>query len=191
MFTSGFSNVHASFFFFLFFFRKRSISALSQVGLFRFSSNTWEAVLNNRSLSTLVQGADRYARATSASAGKESGSYLCTSNVTLTFASWYLFFCVCCACAECLPHKWHVREWLQCSVHTGTLSWKIGRKKDKNGRLPIAHYKQKPSGSDLWPVNRCIPKWNTRYLEDCLFFLIFNESQWVQCCLDPDFLQNI
>ncbi len=49
---------------------KRSISALSQVILFRFSSNTWEAELNNHSLSTLVQSADRYARATSASAGK-------------------------------------------------------------------------------------------------------------------------
>jgi len=47
-----------------------SISALSQVSLFRFSSNTREAELNNPSLSTLVQGADRYARSTSVSAGK-------------------------------------------------------------------------------------------------------------------------
>ncbi len=62
------------------------------------------------------------------------------------FASLYMFFCVCCAPAECLPHKLHVRTF-----------GKIGRKKTKTGRLPIAHYKQKPAGSDLWPVNRCIP----------------------------------
>ncbi len=34
---------------------------------------------------------------------------------------------------------------------------KSAEKKTKTGRLPIAHYKQKPAGSDLWPVNRCIP----------------------------------
>ncbi len=34
--------------------------------------------------SMLVQGVDRYARATSARAGKESASYLCGSNVTPT-----------------------------------------------------------------------------------------------------------
>ncbi len=39
----------------------------------------------------------------------------------------------------------------------GPTSGQIGRKKKKNGRLPIAYYKQKPAGSDLWPVNRCIP----------------------------------
>ncbi len=37
------------------------------------------------------------------------------------------------------------------------LSEKSAEKKTKTGRLPIAHYKQKPAGSDLWPVNRCIP----------------------------------
>ncbi len=50
-------------FFFLLYFlslTKRSISTLSQVGLFNFSSNKWEAALNNRSLSTLAQDADRY-----------------------------------------------------------------------------------------------------------------------------------
>ncbi len=38
------------------------------------------------------------------------------------------------------------------------LSEKSAEKKTKTGRLPIAHYKQKPAGSDLWPVNRCIPR---------------------------------
>ncbi len=37
------------------------------------------------------------------------------------------------------------------------LSEKSAEKKTKTARLPIAHYKQKPAGSDLWPVNRCIP----------------------------------
>ncbi len=50
------------FFFFVYFLSltKRSISTLSQVGLFNFSSNKWEAALINRSLSTLAQDADRY-----------------------------------------------------------------------------------------------------------------------------------
>ncbi len=47
------------------------------------------------------------------------------------------------------------------------LSEKSAEKKTKNGRLPIAHYKQKPAGSDLWPVNRCIPKNNTASLIRC------------------------
>ncbi len=62
------------------------------------------------------------------------------------FASLYLFFCVCCASAECL----HTND-------VFALSEKSAEKKTKTGRLPIAHYKQKPAGSDLWPVNRCIP----------------------------------
>ncbi len=47
---------------------------MSQVGLFLFSSNTWEAALNNCSLSILVQGVDRYARANS-SDGKFGSFY--------------------------------------------------------------------------------------------------------------------
>ncbi len=31
------------------------------------------------------------------------------------------------------------------------------KKRQKNFQLPIGHYKQKPSGSDVWLVNRCIP----------------------------------
>ncbi len=73
------------------------------------------------------------------------------------FTSWYLFFCVCCACAKCLPHKLHVREWLQCRAH---FRKNRPKKRQRTGWLPIAHYKQKPSGSDLWPVNWCIPVQN-------------------------------
>ncbi len=55
-------------------------------------------------------------------------------NVTPTavpFLVAYLFFCVCCAGAERLPHKWHVRKWLHCSVHAGALLEKSAEKKDK------------------------------------------------------------
>ncbi len=93
-----------------------------------FLINTWEAALNNASLS-LVQGAE-----------ERKAALICapvTSHQRL-FTSWYLFVCVCCACADCLPHKWHVREWLQCSVHAGALS----KKKTKNVRLPVVHYEQ-------------------------------------------------
>ncbi len=47
---------------------------MSQVGLFLFSSNTWEAALNNCPRSILVQGVDRYARANS-SDGKFGSFY--------------------------------------------------------------------------------------------------------------------
>ncbi len=55
-------------------------------------------------------------------------------------ASWYLFFCVCCDCAECLPHKWHVREWLQCNhnvVCTRSHFWK-NRPKKRQKKWPVA-----------------------------------------------------
>ncbi len=69
------------------------------------------------------------------------------------FASLYLFFCVCC---KLLPNVFHTNDMF-------ALLEKSAEKKTKTGRLPIAHYKQKPSGSDLWPVNRCIPSDNYRY----------------------------
>ncbi len=49
-----------------------------------------------------------------------------------------------------LPNVFHTNDMF-------ALSEKSAEKKTKTGRLPIAHYKQKPAGSDLWPVNRCIP----------------------------------
>ncbi len=49
-----------------------------------------------------------------------------------------------------LPNAFHTNDMF-------ALSEKSAEKKTKTGRLPIAHYKQKPAGSDLWPVNRCIP----------------------------------
>ncbi len=49
-----------------------------------------------------------------------------------------------------LPSVFHTNDMF-------ALSEKSAEKKTKTGRLPIAHYKQKPAGSDLWPVNRCIP----------------------------------
>ncbi len=52
-----------------------------------------------------------------------------------------------------LPNVFHTNDMF-------ALSEKSAEKKTKTGRLPIAHYKQKPAGSDLWPVNRCIPKTN-------------------------------
>ncbi len=84
--------------------------------------------------------------ATSARAAKESGSYLCASNVTPTPVRFIVsvFLCLLCSCRM-----------------SSALSEKSAEKKTKTGRLPITHYKQKPAGSDLWPVNRCIPsiKW--------------------------------
>ncbi len=53
-----------------FFLMKRSISALSHISLFLFSSITFDAAEKRRSLSTLVQGADKYLRAAWARAGK-------------------------------------------------------------------------------------------------------------------------
>ncbi len=52
-----------------------------------------------------------------------------------------------------LPNVFHTNDMF-------ALSEKSAEKKTKTGRLPIAHYKQKPAGSDLWPVNRCIPRQN-------------------------------
>ncbi len=49
-----------------------------------------------------------------------------------------------------LPNVFHTNDMF-------ALSEKSAEKKTKTGRLPIAHYKQKPADSDLWPVNRCIP----------------------------------
>ncbi len=89
--------------------------------------------------------------ATSARAAKESGSYLCASNVTTNGCSLH---CICFSVfVVLLPNAFHTNDMF-------ALSEKSAEKKTKNGRLPIAHYKQKPAGSDLWPVNRCIP---TRY----------------------------
>ncbi len=85
--------------------------------------------------------------ATSARERKESGSYLCASNVTPTAVRFIVsvFLCLLCSCRM-----------------SSTLSEKSAEKKTKTGRLPITHYKQKPAGSDLWPVNRCIPNNNTK-----------------------------
>ncbi len=63
------------------------------------------------------------------------------------FASLYLCFSV---FVVLLPNVFHTNDMF-------ALSEKSAEKKTKTGRLPIAHYKQKPAGSDLWPVNRCIP----------------------------------
>ncbi len=54
----------------VFFLMKRSISAFSHISLFLFSSITFDAAEKRRSLSTLVQGADKYLRAACARAGK-------------------------------------------------------------------------------------------------------------------------
>ncbi len=88
--------------------------------------------------------------ATSARAAKESGSYLCASNVTPTAVRFIVsvFLCLLCSCRMSSTQ-------MTCSQ----LSEKSAEKKTKTGRLPIAHYKQKPAGSDLWPVNRCIPSY--------------------------------
>ncbi len=112
--------------FYFVFFTKRSISAMSQVGLFHFSPHTWEAALNNRSRSTLAQGVDRYARATSASAGKQLlfvRQWRYTNGYSLLGICFYVFVVL----VDCLPHKLHVGKWLQCSVHAGTLLEKSAR----------------------------------------------------------------
>ncbi len=124
------------------------------------------------SVSTLAQGAERYARATSASAGKRLLFVPETLRQWL-FASWYLFFCVCCVCADCLPHKLHVCEWLQCRVHF----WKYQPKKDT-----------KKSGSDLWPINQCIPNWWC--LDQCCCPSWFKKIIFV-LMLEPDFFNYL
>ncbi len=91
--------------------------------------------------------------ATSARAAKESGSYLCASNVTPTAVR--SLHCICFSVfVVLLPNVFHTNDMF-------ALSEKSAEKKTKTGRLPIAHYKQKPAGSDLWPVNRCIPNQNS------------------------------
>ncbi len=89
--------------------------------------------------------------ATSARAAKESGSYLCASNVTPTAVRFIVsvFLCLLCSCR--MPSTQ-----MTCSHFRKNRP----KKRQKTAGLPIAHYKQKPAGSDLWPVNRCIP---TRY----------------------------
>ncbi len=96
--------------------------------------------------------------ATSARAAKESGSYLCASNVTPTAVRFIVsvFLCLLCYCRM-----------------SSTLSEKSAEKNTKTGRLPITHYKQKPAGSDLWPVNRCIPNFNAAKFSIKLFYFIY------------------
>ncbi len=86
--------------------------------------------------------------ATSARAAKESGSYLCASNVTPTVVRFIVsvFLCLLCSCRMSSTQ-------MTCSHFRKNRP----KKKTKTARLPIAHFKQKPAGSDLWPVNRCIP----------------------------------
>ncbi len=86
--------------------------------------------------------------ATSARAVKESGSYLCASNVTPTVVRVIVsvFLCLLCSC-----------RMSSTTNDMFALSEKSAEKKTKTARLPIAQFKQKPAGSDLWPVNRCIP----------------------------------
>ncbi len=67
-----------------------------------------------------------------------------------------------------LPNVFHTNDMF-------ALSEKSAEKKTKTGRLPIAHYKQKPSGSDLWPVNRCIPTINRSNCKR-LFFVFMKHS---------------
>lgn len=64
--------------------RKASISALSAVSLFLFSSRMVETLLNSLSLSTLVQGAERYLKAAAAKPGNRwqlTPQYLYGSSV--------------------------------------------------------------------------------------------------------------
>ncbi len=126
-------------FLFFLFFTKSSISAVSQVGLFRFSSNTWEAALNNRSPSTLEQGAHRYYlndTLAQLQQTQESGSYLCASNITPTAVrfsvSVFLFVVL-------VPTVFHTNDMFandyKCSVHAGTLPEKSAEKDKKT--VPI------------------------------------------------------
>ncbi len=77
------------------------------------------------------------------------------------------------------------------------LSEKSAEKKTKTGRLPIAHYKQKPAGSDLWPVNRCIPSLKVRFWKvscEILQFLLtfyFNRIKNVINSCDDNFSVSI
>ncbi len=87
--------------------------------------------------------------ATSARAAKESGSYLYASYCYTNGCSLH---CICVSVfVVLLPSVFHTNDMF-------ALSEKSAEKKTKTGRLPDSRiYKQKPAGSDLWPVNRCIP----------------------------------
>ncbi len=119
------------------FFTKSSISALSQVDLFNFSSNTCEAALNKPSLSTF------------------SGSYLCASNITPTAVRFLvLFFSVFVVLVLTVFHTNHMFANDYNVVCTRAMSKYLNRLKKR----------QKTSGSDLWRVNRCIPNKSVLHL---------------------------
>ncbi len=88
--------------------------------------------------------------ATSARAAKESGSYLCASNVTPTAVRFIVsvFLCVLCFCRMSSTQ-------MTCSHF---------RKNRPKKRL-------KPAGSDLWPVNRCIP--NFKCINNFIRFMFY------------------
>ncbi len=73
-----------------------------------------------------------------------------------------------------LPNVFHTNDMF-------ALSEKSAEKKTKTGRLPIAHYKQKPAGSDLWPVNRCIPTLNTKDFFKTMYLRAYNIADRVSC----------
>ncbi len=102
----------------------------------RFSSKTWAC-----SLSTLVQGADRYANATSASAGKRL-LFVCQSLFGICFS-------------VLVSNVSHTNYMLANDYNVvymrAATSRKISWKKRKKKKT-VAN-----RGSDLWPVNRCIP----------------------------------
>ncbi len=104
--------------------------------------------------------------ATSARAANESGSYLCASNVTPTAVRFIVsvFLCLLCFCRMSSTQ-------MTCSHFRKNRP----KKKTKTGRLPIAHYKQKPAGSDLWPVNRCIPNFYA-------FVSLSSWTRWMRHC---------
>ncbi len=80
------------------------------------------------------------------------GVYLCASNVTPNGCS-LLGICFS-VFVVLLPNVFHTNDMF---AKLWPLSKKTAEKNTKNVRLAITHYKQKPSGSDLWPVNRCVP----------------------------------
>ncbi len=85
-----------------------------------------------------------------------------------------------------LPNVFHTNDMF-------ALSEKSAEKKTKTGRLPIAHYKQKPAGSDLWPVNRCIPSLSPFLVlniyhppkHNSVFFLQFTEFLTLASAICP------
>ncbi len=86
--------------------------------------------------------------ATSARAANESGSYLCASNVTPTAVRFIVsvFLCLLCSCRMSSTQ-------MTCSHFRKNRPKK--RQKPAGCRSRIIS--KKPAGSDLWPVNRCIP----------------------------------